>query len=178
MKKFAFIYAEILKMFPETEEMKQLQIRDKGTDFEFITDPRTITDDFLNSIVYPVTENALWYAYVCPNCGKFHIRGKHIKIGIGSYSEEWFTAPENCITLIQDWKERIEHRNNEIHLKDFDGMTVYNLEMYSAIVRIIQTVWAANDPELTKARDYLLSFGCFDGFQARYSDEYSAEIEE
>ena len=175
MKQFAFTYGEILKMFPETEEMKQLQIRDRGTEEEFITDPRTMTDDFLNSIVYPVTENALWYVYVCPNCGKFHIRGKHI--GTGSCFEEWFIAPENSNTVIQDWKEISDHRNNMIHLKDFEGMTTYSLDMVPAVERIIQTVWAANDPELTKARDYLLGFGCFDGFQARYSDEYSIECE-
>lgn len=162
MKQFAFTYGEILKMgFQETDEMKQLEIKNRGTEEEFITDPRTMTDDFLNSIVYPVTENALWYVYVCPNCGKFHIRGKHI--GTGSCFEEWFNAPESYVEAIQYWKMISDHRNNMIHLKDFDHMTEYSLEMVPAVVRIIQTVWAAADPELRKARDYLFSFGCCDG---------------
>lgn len=175
MKQFAFTYGEILKMgFPETDEMKLLQIRNKGTDEEFITDPRTITDDYLNSIVYPVTENDLWYVYVCPNCGKFHIRGKHL-YGDEDYYEEWFVAPENSITCIQDWKEISGHRNNMIHLKDFDNMTGYKLEMYSAMERINQTLRNAQVPELREAYKFLFDFGCFEGFQARFADEYAIE---
>ena len=166
MKKFpAFTYAEVLELgFPETDEMKNLSIRGKGTEDEFCIDPRSFTDDFLNSTVQPVTDNVLWYAYVCPNCGRFHIRPKHIGNG-KRYYEEWFTAPENYTNCIQLWKDKSGHRNNMIHLKDFDQMTVYALDDEPGITRIIQLVSIIHDLELTEAKNTLFSFGCIDNLE-------------
>ena len=165
-KIYAFTYAEILKMeFPETDEMKNLTIRDQGAENEFCIDPRSYTDDFLNATVHPVTDNPLWFAYVCPYCGKFHIQPKSIFDSGSNYHERRFNAPCQYVDFIQLCKEKVERKCFLIHLKDFDNMTVYAFDMYPAIITIMQSVAAVDDPELKKALNFLLYYGWTDGLE-------------
>ena len=63
---------ETLKLFPETEQIKNLQVFNRDEPDEFIIDPRTEVTKHFQYNVQPISNNNRYYCYVCPVCGKVH----------------------------------------------------------------------------------------------------------
>lgn len=66
---------EALKLFPETEQIRNLQVFQINGK-EMIVDPRTETTGNFQYNVYPISNNNSDYCYVCPVCGMIHRRNR------------------------------------------------------------------------------------------------------
>ncbi len=61
---------------PITEAFDILEIFNRGTIFEHYVDPRTYRNEDNIYVIKPITENSLYFCYVCPWCQDIHIESK------------------------------------------------------------------------------------------------------
>lgn len=144
--------------FPLTEEMKSLQIVNRGTTNEYYIDCRTEYEKDFNYKVRPVSANPLAYLICCPNCGKLH-----------PFPRGW--SDQKASNLLIDHvvvPEMIEFDEDgkrfQITVIDFfpmSGMSMTDID--PAITEAFRMFWTSNNPKVQEA--YNLLFPEFD-----YSD--------
>ena len=129
--KTALSLGEALKLFPETEQIRKLQVTGTDED-EFIVDPRTETTEHFQYNVQPISNNNREYCYVCPVCGKIHKRNRgnanrNFRDGKEKNYHEYFVPPCADPELELDLLPEAEEGEypNFIHIVDSGINTVF-----------------------------------------------------
>ena len=152
-----------MRIFPVTEEMKNLIVCDEGKATEHYIDPRTAEDSNFNRVVYPLADNDFYYCYVCPNCQRIHIRPKRMLIpddeGKAINKPDYFQIPEHELPVeyILEWKTQTEDDNNMVMVNDTEGMTVYNPSVNMMVFGLHTMTLATRNRELVNSFDTLIT---------------------
>lgn len=154
---------EAIRIFPVTDEIKNLIVCGKGTKKEHYIDPRTTQDDDFNYTVFPLADNSFKYCFVCPNCQRIHMRDKRLLIpddsGKPMNKAPFFPIPEDELPaeFILEQKTHSETNNNMITIQDPEKMTVYRPSVNLLIQELHNITLVQRNKKLTESLDMLVN---------------------
>lgn len=153
---------EAIRIFPVTDEIKNLIVCGKGTKKEHYIDPRTMQDDDFNYTVFPLADNSFKYCFVCPNCQRIHMRDKRLLIpddsGKPINEAPCFQVPEDELPAEFILEQKTHSgTNNMITIHDPERMTVYRPSVNLLIQELHYITLAQRNKKLTESLDMLLN---------------------